>query len=94
VPTAIEVYKRYWSEEFLRVYKRKEKGTKKKDKHSEGEGLLKLPQLRKSKSDAFGDFYLMISTSCLDKSSEKHARLIHSSNRPDNKSTLTNTFAN
>ena len=32
---------------------------------------MKLPQLRKSKSDAFGSFFLMISTSCLDKPSDK-----------------------
>jgi hypothetical protein len=44
---------------------------------------LKLPQLRKSQSEAFGSFFLMISTSCWDKPSQKHARLIHSSNRPD-----------
>jgi hypothetical protein len=50
--------------------------------NSEGEGLLKLPQLRKSKSEASGSFFLMISTSCLDKPSQKHARFIHSSNRP------------
>ena len=52
--------------------------------------MLKLPQLRKSESDAFGSFFLMISTSCLDKPSEKHARLIHSYNKPDGDYQLTN----
>jgi hypothetical protein len=42
-----------------------------KKENSEGEGLLKLPQLRKSQSEAFGSFFLMISTSCLDKPSDK-----------------------
>jgi hypothetical protein len=79
----IVAYKRSWSEIFSGFAQRKKKNQKER-KVSEAEGLLKLPQLRKSMSDAFGGFLLMISTSCLDKSSEKHARLIHSSNRPDN----------
>jgi len=45
-------------------------------------GLLKLPQLWKSQSVAFGNFFLMISTSCLKKPSLKTLRLFHSSNRP------------
>jgi len=56
---------------------------KKEAKKKESRGLWKPPQPWKSAKVACGDFFLMISTSCLDKPSEKHARLIHSSNRPD-----------
>jgi hypothetical protein len=40
-------------------------------------GLWKMPQLRKSNKDAFGDILLMISTSCLEKPSQKTLRLSH-----------------
>jgi hypothetical protein len=78
----------------IRFPQRKKKEAKKKETFGTGEGLLKLPQLRKSESDAFGNFFLMISTSCLDKPSEKHARLIHSSNRPDDDQHRQIIFAN
>jgi len=61
---------------------RKKKQQKRK-KLVEGDGLLKLPQLRKSKVDAYGDFFLMIPTSCLGNPSERRARISHSSNKPD-----------
>jgi hypothetical protein len=40
--------------------------------------LWKLPQLWKSNKDAFGDFFLMISISRLEKSAQKTLRLFHS----------------
>jgi len=70
-------YKRSWRDIFrgtLRILTKKEKLGR--------GGLLKLPQLWKSKSVAFGSFFLMISTSCLKKPSLKTLRLFHSSNRP------------
>jgi hypothetical protein len=53
--------------EFLQ---RKKKEPKKKEKFGRG-GLWKLPQLWKSESVASQLFFLMISTSCLDKPSDK-----------------------
>ncbi len=50
-------------------------------KHIPGPGgtaLWKLPQLWKSNKEAFGDFFLMISTSCLEKPPQKTLRLFHS----------------
>jgi hypothetical protein len=47
------------------------------------EGLWKMPQLRKSKKDAFGNIFLMISTSCLEKPSQKTLRLSHIYHSPD-----------
>src|SRR5215831_4583484 len=41
------------------------------------EGLWKMPQLWKSTKVAFGDFFLMISTSCLEKPPQKTLRLSH-----------------
>ena len=41
------------------------------------EGLWKMPQLWKSSKDAFGGILLMISTSCLEKPSQKTLRLFH-----------------
>jgi hypothetical protein len=41
------------------------------------EGLWKMPQLWKSTTVAFGDFFLMISTSCLEKPPQKTLRLSH-----------------
>src|SRR5438309_10438710 len=61
---------RSWPEIFRGISTKKEKEAKKKEIFGRG-GLLKLPQLRKSTSDAFGSFFLLISTSCLDKPSEK-----------------------
>jgi hypothetical protein len=40
--------------------------------------LWKLPQLRKSTKVAFGVFFLMISTSCLEKPPQNPLRLSHS----------------
>jgi len=60
-----------------RLSQRKKKGPKKK------ESLLRLPQLWKSTKVAFGDFFLMISTSRLKKLPHKTLQLFHSSNRPD-----------
>ena len=47
------------------------------------EGLWKMPQLRKSTKVAFGDFSLMISTSCLEKPPQKTLRLSHIYHSPD-----------
>src|SRR5215468_10262296 len=47
------------------------------------EGLWKMPQLWKSTKDAFGDFFLMISTSCLEKPPQKTLRLSHIYHSPD-----------
>ncbi len=41
------------------------------------EGLWKMPQLWKSTKVAFGGFFLMISTSCLEKPPQKTLRLSH-----------------
>jgi hypothetical protein len=41
------------------------------------DGLWKMPQLWKSTKVAFGNFFLMISTSCLEKPSQKTLRLSH-----------------
>src|SRR5581483_8851777 len=41
------------------------------------EGLWKMPQLWKSTKVAFGDFFLMISTNCLEKPPQKTLRLSH-----------------
>jgi len=41
------------------------------------EGLWKMPQLWKSTKVAFGGFFLMISTSCLEKPPQKTLRLFH-----------------
>ena len=41
------------------------------------EGLWKMPQLWKSTTVAFGNFFLMISTSCLEKPPQKTLRLSH-----------------
>ena len=41
------------------------------------EGLWKMPQLWKSTKVAFGGFFLMISTSCLEKPPQKTLRLPH-----------------
>jgi|SRR5215831_7828929 len=48
-------------------------------KNAGRKALWKLPQLWKSKKDAFGDFFLMISTSSLEKPPQKSLRLSHSS---------------
>jgi hypothetical protein len=45
--------------------------------------LWKLPQLWKSTKVAFGDFFLMISTSCLEKPPQKTLRLSHSYHSAD-----------
>src|SRR5213593_4890757 len=47
------------------------------------EGLWKMPQLWKSTKVAFGNFFLMISTSCLEKPSQKTLRLSHIYHSPD-----------
>jgi len=47
------------------------------------EGLWKMPQLWKSTKVAFGNFFLMISTSCLEKPSPKTLRLSHIYHSPD-----------
>jgi hypothetical protein len=85
---AIGAYKRSWSEVFRGFFTKKEKEPKRK-KNSEGDGLLKLAQLRKSKSDAFGGFFLTISTSCLDKSSEKTCSTYPQFQQTRQQSTLT-----
>jgi hypothetical protein len=41
------------------------------------EGLWKMPQLWKSTTVAFGGFFLMISTSCLEKPPQTTLRLSH-----------------
>jgi hypothetical protein len=41
------------------------------------EGLWKMPQLWKSNNDAFGNIFLMIPTSCLEKPSQTTLRLSH-----------------
>jgi hypothetical protein len=41
------------------------------------EGLWKMPQLWKSTTVAFGGFFLIISTSCLEKPPQKTLRLSH-----------------
>ena len=41
------------------------------------EGLWKVPQLWKSTKVAFGNFFLMISTRCLEKPPQKTLRLSH-----------------
>src|SRR6476660_5706198 len=46
-------------------------------KHRRARGLWKMPQLRKSSKVAFGGFFLMISTSCLEKPPQKTLRLSH-----------------
>jgi len=52
-------YKRDPGANFFRVFRtKKEKRTKKERKIRKGEGLLKLPQLRKSKSDALRQLFL------------------------------------
>ncbi len=80
---AIVAYKRSWREFLdMRDLQRKKKEQKKKEKFGRGD-LLKLPQLRKSKKVAFGDFFLMISTSCLKKPTQKTLRLFHSYNKSD-----------
>jgi hypothetical protein len=45
--------------------------------------LWKLPQLWKSTKVAFGNFFLMISTSCLEKPAQKTLRLSHSYHSAD-----------
>ena len=47
------------------------------------EGLWKMPQLWKSTKVAFGKFFLMISTSCLEKPPQKTLRLSHIYHSPD-----------
>jgi hypothetical protein len=47
------------------------------------EGLWKMPQLWKSTKVAFGTFFLMISTSCLEKPPQKTLRLFHIYHSPD-----------
>ena len=47
------------------------------------EGLWKMPHLWKSTKVAFGKFFLMISTSCLEKPSQKTLRLSHIYHSPD-----------
>src|SRR5881397_2641262 len=55
----IVAYKRDPGANFFRVFRtKKEKRTKKERKIRKGEGLLKLPQLRKSKSDALRQLFL------------------------------------
>jgi hypothetical protein len=46
-------------------------------KNATREGLWKMSQLWKSTKVAFGGFFLMISTSCLEKPSQKTLRLYH-----------------
>jgi|SRR6266496_5128777 hypothetical protein len=46
------------------------------------EGLWKMPQLWKSTTVAFGNFFLMISTSCLEKPPRKTLRLSHTYHSP------------
>jgi hypothetical protein len=55
---------------------------------------MKLPQLRKSKSDAFGGFLLMISKSCLDKPSDKTCSTYPQFQQARRRLTLTAIFAN
>jgi hypothetical protein len=52
-----------------------------KEEPTSGETRWELPQLWKSTNEAFGNIFLMISTSCLEKPSQKHARLFHSYHR-------------
>src|SRR5215471_12429753 len=47
------------------------------------QGLWKMPQLWKSTKVAFGDFFLMISTSSLEKPPQKTLRLSHIYHSPD-----------
>ena len=47
------------------------------------EGLWKMPQLWKSTKVAFGSFFLMVSTSCLEKPPQKTLRLSHIYHSPD-----------
>ena len=47
------------------------------------EELWKMPQLWKSTKVAFGGYLLMISTSCLEKPSQKTLRLFHIYHSPD-----------
>src|SRR5436309_15976021 len=58
-------------------FHKERKRTKKKEKLGR-RGLWKLPQLWKSIKVAFGDFFLMISTSCLKKPTQERLRLFHS----------------
>jgi hypothetical protein len=51
--------------------------TKRKTKNAGRKALWKPPQLWKSIKVAFGDFFLMIPTSCLEKPSQKPLRLYH-----------------
>jgi hypothetical protein len=55
---------------------------------------MKLPQLRKSKLDAFGGFLLMISTSCLDKPSDKTCSTYPQFQQARRRVTLTAIIAN
>jgi hypothetical protein len=54
-------------------------GTKNPGRHA----LWKLPPLWKSIKEAFGNIFLMISTSCLEKPPQKRLRLSHSSHSAD-----------
>jgi len=54
-------------------------GKKSQGRHA----LWKLPQLWKSIKDAFGNFFLMISTSCWEKPPQKTLRLFHSYHSAD-----------
>jgi len=53
-----------------------------KTKNARRQGLWKRPQLWKSTKDAFGDFFLMIPTSCLEKPSQTPLRLYHRYHSP------------
>jgi hypothetical protein len=67
-------------DELLRFPQRKKKKQKERNK---GPGRpVETAAAEEIGKEACGSFFLVISTSCLDKPSEKHARLIHSSNRP------------
>jgi hypothetical protein len=55
------------------------RGNKNQKRHA----LWKLTQLWKSTKEAFGDSFLMISTSCLEKPPQKTLRLSHSFHSAD-----------
>ena len=57
-------------ERFFQSWQKKNAGRK---------ALWKLPQLWKSTKEAFGNIFLMISTSCLEKPTQKTLRLFHRS---------------
>src|SRR2546425_5777174 len=59
-----------------------------------GEGLWKMPQPCESTKGAFGNFFLMISTSCLEKPSQKKLRVSHIFHSPHCPCSYTSFLAN